>query len=167
MDRLTTRLTGDKELRRKLLRLQKVAPQLVQDANVATGFEILTDTRLSLTEQQAVDKGQLRSSYHVETTGTRIQGLQWNKPYYDAPAMPGDGTYTDDDGRQFDGSLNVILESEAGVAVGTNALHGAFVELGTIKMAARPALQPAVEKARPKLIKRQSAALKKAAEMIV
>jgi len=149
-----------------MLRYQTLAPQLVQDANVATGFEILTDTRLSLTEQRAVDKGQLRASYHVETTGTRIQGLQWKKPYYNAPLMPGDGTYSDNEGRQFDGSLNVILESDAGVAIGTNVLHGPFNELGTVKMDARPHLFPSSEKARPKLIKRQAAAMKKAADMV-
>lgn len=86
-----------------------------------------------LTEQHAVDTGLLRNSI---THG--VNGGHTSISTYKADVGDGSGTY--------DGDLPTGGAKKGTVViVGTNVEYAPHVELGTVKMTARPYLHPAIE----------------------
>lgn len=86
-----------------------------------------------LTEQHAVDTGLLRNSI---THG--VNGGHTSISTYKADVGDGSGTY--------DGDLPTGGAKKGTVViVGTNVEYAPHIELGTVKMAARPYLHPAIE----------------------
>ena len=136
---MSIKIVGDKKLVRALNRLGKVAEREIARANLSTGFQVLTSTRQSLSEQGAIDTGGLTASYHVE--GTNGQG---GVSYWQGRGRKGNGTYEGSDGQTKQGWIHAPVTDDT-VVVGSRAQHAAVTEYGRSAGARMPppdALKP-------------------------
>lgn len=179
-------LTGQKEWAAKMRQFGKVGEEEVKKANLATGFQILTEWRLNLRNQKVVDTGGTISSTHLENRSEGASTQMWDKP---GVAWSGEHRinapiYHDGDVLVGSAAWGAII-AEFGRAAGSkmpppDALkpwlrrHGlpeglAYVVARNIAergIAPRPSLVPAVEVNRDNHQRNQTRALQRAAERV-
>lgn len=95
-------------------------------------------------ENSPIDTGRLRNSI---THATKTN--------------PGQDAYQDNQGHQYAGGAAKGTPEEKTVYVGTNVEYAPYVEMGTVKMAARPILRPAATENPEQLKKLFEAELRK------
>ncbi len=118
-------LRGGKEYGRRNKLFARFTHEGAKDANLGTGFRILTDIRGELTLQGADDTGGLKASYHLES-----QGESGSKNYWQDVGKIGSGSYSGSDGTSFPGWIHAPVIDDASVIIGSNAPHAAVTEYG-------------------------------------
>ena len=126
-------LKGGKEFNRKMKAFSEFAHLGAREANLATGFRILTDTRGELTLVGADDTGNLKASYHLESVDEA-----GGKNYWQNVKQRGSGTYSGSDGVSQPGWLHAPFSDDSSVIVGSNAPHAAVTEYGRTAGAKMP-----------------------------
>lgn len=120
----TTKITDNTEL------VKNATAEAIERGLEAVGIELERRAKVICTtrygDKSPIDTGRLRNSI---THATKTN--------------PGQSTYQDNQGREFgDGKARGTPEENT-VYLGTNVEYAPYVELGTVKMAARPILRPA------------------------
>ena len=119
------KLKGEKTFRRKMRSFAQFADLGAAEANLATGFHVLTATRGELKLQNAVDTGGLGASYHLES-----QNESGGKQYWRDRGRIGSGTYSGSDGVSHPGWIHAPVVGDNSVIVGSNAPHASVTEYG-------------------------------------
>ena len=81
-----------------------------QELKVTALTDVETYAKERLTKDSHVDTGRLRTSIHTETQGNQIY------------------TYSDRQGRRFDGGLSERIINDKTVKVGTNVVYAGYIE---------------------------------------
>lgn len=130
------KITGGKAVSDRLKRMS--GPELAKHVGQAlfvAGQNIEIEAELSITRGSVSGKG------HV-------------------PSKPGEPPNRDTG--TLDNNIETVQISPLKVEVSSNAPYSAALEFGTSKMAARPFMRPAVEKARPKVLELVQLAVRRA-----
>lgn len=118
------KLTDNKDL------VEKAAAEAIERGLEAVGIELERRAKVICTtrygENSPFDTGRLRNSITHATKNNLGQDV-----------------YQDNQGRSFDGGAAKGTPEEKTVYLGTNVEYASYVELGTVKMTARPILRPA------------------------
>lgn len=128
------KITGAEEVERNLQELAKKYSKAVVDAAMTGGQLVRTEAIKSIQAQSAGE--------------TVMRNREGGATYEHTASKAGDAPNTDT-GRLV-GSIHVDSDGK-GVEVGTPLKYGKYLETGTARMAARPWLQPALEKRRAQI----------------
>ena len=136
----TIKLEGSEELQRALRRASDEVKEAASKAVMGTAFDLEADVKDSLRQP---GRGVTYSLTNPKRTHTA--------------SAPGDPPATDT-GRLVSSIYREALGNLT-AAVGSRIVYANHLEYGTMKMAARPFFRPAVEKIKPKYIRRLERAL--------
>lgn len=103
---------SQRDVTNSLIRFGKEAEKVIRDVINRTALAIETDAKMKLKSDGHIITSRLRSSVHAET----ISGQKY--------------TYSDSDGKSYDGALGEKLENLEAVA-GTNVEYAGAIEFGT------------------------------------
>ena len=160
-------LEGDAELKAALAKIQGKIPQEVSDVVVATAIEIERDAKWRIRNGPKTGTTYYRI-YDEETGFTNIfagdsegyvaslKGRQNLSPTHQASA-PGEAPAWDTGA--LAGSIRFDKVGNFTAEVSSKIKYAYWLEFGTLTMAARPFMRPAVEKARPKFLARMTTAI--------
>ncbi len=121
---------GTESLLRKLKKLETAVLDPIQKAIVTSAMLITNDARASMPQSRG---GVTRTIYRDGTRVTHTASAEGEPPAVDTGML----------------ASNVIFDVDTdgmGADIGTNVLHGAYMEFGTPTVAPRPWLFPAFEK---------------------
>lgn len=168
---VTITLKGSKNLKEKLSSMGARLEEEVSKAVVGTALEIEKTAKDSIKNP---GKGTMyyriydaESGYTTIFAGdsegyvTSIKG-KLNLSATHRASAPGDPPATDT-GRLLN-SIRFDLVNKLTATVGSNVEYAAWLEYGTLTMAARPFMRPAAELSRPKFAKRVAAAIRRATQ---
>lgn len=112
----------------------------------AIGMTAEGHAKRKITDYPAVDTGRLRNSITYAISGKKAKTE----------------TYKDNDGNTYQYSGTAPDDTDPSVYIGTNVEYGAYVEIGTSRMGARPFLKPAASEHSDEYKRIMEAALKSA-----
>lgn len=138
MANVSYKLTDNTEL------VKQATAAAIERGLEVVGIEVEGRAKLICQEKHIVDTGRLRNSI---THATKTN--------------PGKSSYTDNAGNAYDNGAAKGTPEEKTVYVGTNVEYAPYVEMGTVKMAARPFLRPAATENPEQLKKLFEAELRK------
>lgn len=118
----------------------------IDDGLTAIGMTAEGHAKRKITDYPAVDTGRLRNSITFAISGEK----------------PKESTYRDDKGNVYSYSGAAPTDTDPAVYIGTNVEYGSNVEMGTVKMRARPFLKPAATGHKDEYKEIMEAALKSA-----
>ena len=118
----------------------------IENGLEAIGMTAEGHAKRKITDYPAVDTGRLRNSITYAISGEK----------------PQNSTYKDDSGNTYEYSGTAPDDNDPSVYIGTNVKYGAYVEIGTSRMGARPFLKPASSEHSDEYERIMEAALKSA-----
>lgn len=118
----------------------------IENGLEAIGMTAEGHAKRKITDYPAVDTGRLRNSITYAISGEK----------------PQNSTYKDDSGNTYEYSGTAPDDKDPSVYIGTNVEYGAYVEIGTSRMGARPFLKPAASEHSDEYERIMEAALKSA-----
>lgn len=142
-----SRIDGSEALSTNLKGLMSAFPNAINKAVVKTANEVRNNAIKSISREQSMGRVYTHYFTAMLPNGALIEGKKRNKPH--TASAPGDAPNTDS------GTLvrSIAVENpRKGLSyVGTSVEYGKHLEFGTRRMAARPWLRPAMDKAAPEL----------------
>lgn len=141
------KLEGSEALSTNLKGLMSAFPNAINKAVVKTASEVRNNALKSIRREQSMGRVYTHHFTAMLPSGALIEGKKRSKPH--TASAPGDAPNTDT------GRLVVSIATEnprKGLSyVGTSVEYGKYLEFGTRRVAARPWLRPAMDKAAPEL----------------
>lgn len=116
----------------------------IDNGLTAIGMTAEGHAKRKITDYPAVDTGRIRNSITFALSGEK----------------PNTTVYIDNSGNIYLNSGTAPMDKDKAVYIGTNVEYGAYVELGTSKMGARPFLKPAATEHSEEYKKIMEAAMK-------